>query len=184
LNSEGIFDLTTKEKELEQLQEIASTPDFWNDSQNAQQVTQQMSSLREDIVQYQKLNSQLEDLQVLVELAIEEDEESLSYEIGAGIKEITAQLDRVELKLMLDGDHDRRNAILYIHPGAGGIDAQDWAAMLMRMYLRWCEQRGYRTEIIELTPAEEAGIKSVTVLVTGLNAYGYLQSEIGIHRLV
>jgi peptide chain release factor 2 len=184
LNSEGIFDLTTKEKELEQLQEAASAPDFWNDSQNAQQVTQQMSSLREDIVQYQKLNSQLEDLQVLVELAIEEDEESLSHEIDAGIKEITAQLDRVELTLMLDGDHDQSSAILYIHPGAGGIDAQDWAAMLMRMYLRWCEQQDYRTEIIELTPAEEAGIKSVTILVTGLNAYGYLQSEIGIHRLV
>ncbi len=184
MNSGGIFDLANKEKELQQLQEESATPDFWNNSQQAQQVTQRIALLRGDIGRYQKLHSQLEELEVMVELCIEEADDSLNQEINTGLEEISTQIDQIELRMMLDGEHDRNNAILNIHPGAGGIDSQDWAAMLMRMYLRWCEQRNYRTETIELTPGDEAGIKSVTILVTGEYAFGYLQAEVGIHRLV
>ncbi len=184
LNLGGIFDLTNKEKELETLQEETAQPDFWNDSQNAQKITQRVSSLREDVEKYRKLHSQLEDLQLLLALAIDEDDQTVSEEIQADLKGITAEVEEIEFKLMLSGEHDPNNAILNIHPGAGGTESQDWAAMLMRMHLRWCEAHNYKTETIELLPGDEAGIKSATILVTGEYAYGYLRAEAGIHRLV
>ena len=184
LNLGGIFDLTDKEKELETLQEETGKPDFWNDPQNAQKITQRLSNLRNDVEQYRKLQNQLEDLQVLLELAIEEDDQTVSEEIQRDLKGIAAEVEGIEFKLMLSGEHDPSNAILSIHPGAGGTESQDWAAMLMRMHLRWCESRNYKTETIELLPGEEAGIKSATILVTGEYAYGHLRAEAGIHRLV
>jgi peptide chain release factor 2 len=184
LNSGGIFDLTSKEEELETLQEEASKPDFWNEPQDAQKVTQQISILREDVEQYRKLHTQLEDLQLLIELAVEEDDETIGEEIKADLRGVAQQIEEIEFKLMLGGEHDRSNAILSIHPGAGGTESQDWALMLMRMYLRWCERHNYKTETIELAHGEEAGIKSTTILVTGEYAYGYLRAEAGIHRLV
>jgi len=184
LNLEGIFDLTSKEEELDTLQEEAAQPDFWNEPKRAQQITQQISLLREDVGQYRKLHAQLEDLHILIELAVEEKDETVSEEINTDLKGIAEQIEQIEFKLMLSGEHDRSNAIFSIHPGAGGTESQDWAAMLMRMYLRWCEQHSYRTETIELTPGDEAGIKSATILVTGEYAYGYLRAEAGIHRLV
>ena len=110
-----------------------------------------------------------------------EDDESFNDEITTGLNEIATQIEGIEFKLMLDGKHDVNNAILYIRPGAGGTESQDWAAMLMRMYLRWCERSDYDTETLELTPGDEAGIKSATILVTGEYAYGYLRAEAGIH---
>lgn len=184
LNLGGIFDLTNKEEELETLQEETAQPDFWNDPPNAQKITQRVSNLRNDVEQYRKLYAQLEDLQVLLGLAIEEDDQTVSEEIQADLKRITAEVEGIEFKLMLSGEHDPNNAILSIHPGAGGTESQDWAAMLMRMHLRWCEAHNYKTETIELLPGEEAGIKSATILVTGEYAYGYLRAEAGIHRLV
>ncbi len=184
MNSGGIFDLTSKEEELETLQEEASKPDFWNEPQDAQKVTQQISILREDVEQYRKLHTQLEDLQLLIELAVEEDDETIGEEIKADLRGVAQQIEEIEFKLMLGGEHDRSNAILSIHPGAGGTESQDWALMLMRMYLRWCERHNYKTETIELAHGEEAGIKSTTILVTGEYAYGYLRAEAGIHRLV
>ncbi|MCZ6678449.1 MAG: peptide chain release factor 2 [Candidatus Poribacteria bacterium] len=178
------LDLTSKQEELEKLQEEASAPDFWNDSQHAQQVTQQIAFLREETGQYQKLHAQLEDLHLLIELAIEENDETVGEEISADLSTVSTQIEEIEFKLMFDGEHDYNNAILSIHPGAGGTESQDWVAMLLRMYLRWCEGRSYRTETIELTPGDEAGIKSAIVLVTGEYAYGYLRAEAGIHRLV
>ena len=149
-----------------------------------QNITQRLSNLRNDVEQYRKLHAQLEDLQVLLELAIEEDDQTVSEEIQRDLKGIAAEVEGIEFKLMLSGEHDPNNAILSIHPGAGGTESQDWAAMLMRMHLRWCEARNYKTETIELLPGEEAGIKSATILVTGEYAYGYLRAEAGIHRLV
>ena len=184
MNLGGIFDLTNKEQELETLQEETAKPDFWNDPPNAQKITQRISTLRNDVEQYGKLHAQLEDLQVLLGLAIEEDDQSVSEEIQADLKGITEAVEGIEFKLMLSGEHDPNNAILSIHPGAGGTESQDWAAMLMRMHLRWCEARNYKIETIELLPGEEAGIKSATILVTGEYAYGYLRAEAGIHRLV
>jgi peptide chain release factor 2 len=184
LISEGVFDIARKSDELEALQNEASKPDLWNNSQHAQQVTQRLANLREEIGQYGKLHSQLEDNQVLLELAIEEDDESVSEEIGRNLEDIGQQIEQMATVLMLDGEHDRSNAILTIHPGAGGTESQDWAYMLLRMYTRWCDRHGYRTESIELMPGEEAGIKSATVLVSGEYAYGYLSAEVGVHRLV
>jgi peptide chain release factor 2 len=183
-NSGGAFDLANKEKELETLQEVAAKPDFWNNTQRAQKTTQRISQLREEIGQYQKLYDQIEDLQVLVELAAEEKDETVAEEIRKDLGTVEKQIEQIEFKLMLGGEHDKSNAILTIHPGAGGTESQDWASMLMRMYLRWCEEHEYETEIIELTPGEEAGVKNVTILVTGEYAYGYLRAEAGIHRLV
>lgn len=182
--SEGVFDVASKSEELDALQSEASKPNFWDNSQHAQKVTQRLANLQEEIGQYGKLHSQLEDNQILLELAIEEKDESVSEEISRNLEGIREQIEQVETVIMLNGEHDMSNAILTIHPGAGGTESQDWAYMLLRMYTRWCERRGYQTETIELMPGEEAGIKSATVLVSGNFAYGYLSAEVGVHRLV
>ena len=140
--------------------------------------------LRDEIGEYEELKGNVEDIQTLVELATEENDSSLQTEIVDGLENVVSALEQLELRLMLNGEFDENSAILNIHPGAGGVDAQDWAGMLMRMYLRWCDSRGYETQIVDITVGDEAGIKGTTILVTGPLAYGYLQSETGVHRLV
>ena len=152
LNSGGIFDLTDKQKELAGLEKEIAAPDFWQNPQQVQKVNQRIAAIKNEVEDYGSLQADIEDLQVLVELAIEEDETGLQTEIENGLETIKTRFDKIELRLMLNGEFDANNAILSIHPGAGGVDAQDWAGMLMRMYLRWCDQREYTTEIIDLTP--------------------------------
>lgn len=183
-NSEVIFDLAEKRKELTELEEATIAPDFWSNTQRVQKVNQRIATLRDEVGAYEDLALKIEDIQILLELATEENDESLQKEIADGLSTVTQHLEQMELRLMLTGEFDANNAILSIHSGAGGIDAQDWAGMLMRMYLRWCDQRGYQTEIVDLTSGDEAGIKGATILVTGASAYGYLQAEAGVHRLV
>ena len=183
-NSEVIFDLAEKRKELTELEEATIAPDFWSNTQRVQKVNQRIATLRDEVGAYEDLALKIEDIQTLLELATEENDESLQKEIADGLNTVTQHLEQMELRLMLTGEFDANNAILSIHSGAGGIDAQDWAGMLMRMYLRWCDQRGYQTEIVDLTSGDEAGIKGATILVTGASAYGYLQAEAGVHRLV
>ena len=183
-NSEVIFDLAEKRKELTELEEATIAPDFWSNTQRVQKVNQRIAILRDEVGAYEDLALKIEDIQTLLELATEEEDESLQNEIVDGLNTVTQDLEQMELHLMLTGEFDENNAILSIHSGAGGIDAQDWAGMLMRMYLRWCDQRGYQTEIVDLTSGDEAGIKGTTILVTGASAYGYLQAEAGVHRLV
>ena len=183
-NSEVIFDLAEKRKELTELEEATIAPDFWSNTQRVQKVNQRIATLRDEVGAYEDLALKIEDIQTLLELATEENDESLQKEIADGVDTVTQHLEQMELRLMLTGEFDANNAILSIHSGAGGIDAQDWAGMLMRMYLRWCDQRGYQTEIVDLTSGDEAGIKGATILVTGASAYGYLQAEAGVHRLV
>ena len=183
-NSEVIFDLAEKRKELTELEETTIAPDFWSNTQRVQKVNQRIATLRDEVAAYEDLALKIEDIQTLLELATEENDESLQKEIADGVDTVTQHLEQMELRLMLTGEFDANNAILSIHSGAGGIDAQDWAGMLMRMYLRWCDQRGYQTEIVDLTSGDEAGIKGATILVTGASAYGYLQAEAGVHRLV
>ena len=183
-NSEVIFDLAEKRKELTELEEATIAPDFWSNTQRVQKVNQRIATLRDEVAAYEDLALKIEDIQTLLELATEENDESLQKEIADGVDTVTQHLEQMELRLMLTGEFDANNAILSIHSGAGGIDAQDWAGMLMRMYLRWCDQRGYQTEIVDLTSGDEAGIKGATILVTGASAYGYLQAEAGVHRLV
>lgn len=184
MNLGGIFDLPSKQKELEELEKEAMASDFWNNSQRVQTVNQRISTLKDEMGEFEKLQNTVEDLNVLLELAIEENETSLESEIQNGLSVLNPQFDTIELRLMLDGEFDENNAILNIHPGAGGVDAQDWAGMLMRMYLRWCDQRSYTTEIVDLTAGDEAGIKGATILVKGTYVYGYLKAESGVHRLV
>ena len=159
-------------------------PDFWSNTQRVQKVNQRIAVLRDEVKAYENLHLKIEDIQTLLELATEENDASLQNEISEDLDTAAEHLEQMELRLMLKGEFDENNAILSIHSGAGGIDAQDWAGMLMRMYLRWCDQRGYKTEIVDLTSGDEAGIKGATILVTGASAYGYLQAEAGVHRLV
>ncbi|HIE27610.1 TPA: peptide chain release factor 2 [Candidatus Poribacteria bacterium] len=180
----AIFDIPNKEKEIKSLQEEAAKADFWSDAQKAQKTSQRISLLQKDIQTWNQLHSQIKDIEVIVEMAIEEGDESLNDEIKSELQTIIKQVEALEFELMLDGEHDQNNAILSIHSGAGGIDAADWANMLLRMYLRWCEQHDYKVNLLELTPNDEAGITSATMLISGPYAYGYLRAEDGIHRLV
>ncbi len=173
-----------KRKELTELEEATIAPDFWRNTQRVQETNQRISTLRDEVTTYEELYLKIEDIQTLVELADEENDNSLQAEIVDGLDNVASRLEQMELRLMLRGEFDENNAILSIHSGAGGVDAQDWAGMLMRMYLRWCDGRNYQTEIVDITAGDEAGIKNTTILVTGNLAYGYLQAETGVHRLV
>ena len=158
--------------------------DFWNNPQQAQGISQKLAHNKEDVNLFNKLRSQSEDIETLFELAESENDESLSEEIRNELTSLEKELDQIEFKLMLNGPNDRNGAIVEIHPGAGGTESQDWADMLLRMDLRWCEKKNFRTQIVDLLQGDEAGIKSATVIVTGEYAYGYLRAEAGVHRLV
>jgi peptide chain release factor 2 len=162
-----------------------ASPTFWDDNRRAQELIRERAELARIITRVTELDRQASDLGVLLELAQEAgDDGSLDAEIGEGAARLRRELDEFELKIMLSGSHDAKAAIVSIHPGAGGTESQDWAQMLMRMYLRWCERAGLKAEVVDLLPGEEAGIKSATIEVTGEYAYGYLKGEAGVHRLI
>lgn len=145
---------------------------------------QKITALKSRVELYLDMKRYFDDLKALWELGLEEGDESLEAEIDRGLADMAGRLDRLELDLMLSGPYDRGNAIISLHAGAGGTEAQDWVQMLLRMYTRWAEEKGYRVETIDLLPGDEAGVKSVTLSVNGENAYGYLRAEKGVHRLV
>ncbi len=145
---------------------------------------QQLNALREEVTTWENIAAQLDDLLGLAQLLEEEPDEEMQAEVAQSLTKVEQEVERLQFALMLSGEHDARDAILSIHAGSGGVDAQDWASMLLRMYLRWAESHGFRTEIYEYMEGEEAGIKSVTVGISGRYAYGYLRSEIGTHRLI
>jgi len=157
---------------------------FWDDPDAAQKIMQHLSSEKEPIETCRDLEQRYEDLFTLWEMGMEEQDESLTSEVKEEIKLLESLLERQELEIMLSGEYDGSNASITLHPGAGGTESQDWAAMLLRMYTRWAETKGYKVEMLDLLPGDEAGIKSATLLVTGRNAYGYLKAEKGVHRLV
>jgi peptide chain release factor 2 len=159
-------------------------PAFWEDNRRAQEIIRERTELSRVVARLKELTSKSDDLTVLLELAEEANDGSLDAEIAAGIASLTKDLDEFELKIMLSGPHDTKAAIVSIHPGAGGTESQDWAQMLLRMYLRWCERAGLKAEVVDLLPGDEAGIKSATVEVSGEYAFGYLRGETGVHRLV
>ena len=161
-----------------------ASPAFWDDNRRAQELIRERSELARVVARVTELGGQASDLAVLLVLAAEADDDSVDAEIREGIAKLQRELDEFELKVMLSGPHDAKAAILSIHPGAGGTESQDWAQMLMRMYLRWCERAGFKAEVVDLLPGEEAGIKSATIEVTGDYAYGYLKGEAGVHRLI
>ncbi|MHB8778959.1 MAG: peptide chain release factor 2 [Anaerolineales bacterium] len=174
------LDLTGKELQLSQLEKDIEHPEFWNDSTSAQKVMKTISSLREEAVSWNSLKQQLHDLTELARL----DDESLRTDLEVELKRLETDLEKRSFTAMLSGPYDHDDAILAIHAGAGGTDSQDWAEMLQRMYLRWIEDHGFTAEILDTTPGEEAGIKSVTIAVGGHYVFGYLRSEKGVHRLV
>ena len=180
----GIFDIPGKEARLAALDTEMGAPAFWDDNRRAQELIRERTDLSRLVTRTQELAIKAQDLEVLLELAVEADDGSLDDEITEGVGTLRRELDEFDLKVMLSGSHDAKPAILSIHPGAGGTESQDWAQMLMRMYLRWCERAGLKAEVVDLLPGEEAGIKSVTIEVTGDFAYGYLRGETGVHRLI
>lgn len=161
-----------------------SKPDFWENNERARQIVQKASNRKRWVTHWQGLERQLEDLSMLVKLAEEEEDIQALGELEEEIEELCKGIEDLGLKAMLGGEDDEKDAILTIHPGAGGTESQDWAQMLMRMYLRWMEKRGYKGQILDLQPGDEAGIKSVTIEAAGDYAYGYLKAENGVHRLV
>lgn len=159
-------------------------PDFWSDNRKAQSLMQQLNSLREEVTTWESIATQLNDLHDLAQLLEKEPDEEMQAEVTEALPSIEEQIEKLQFALMLSGEHDERDAIVSIHAGSGGVDAQDWAEMLLRMYLRWAERHRFKTEIFDYSEGEEAGIKSVTVEITGRYAYGYLRSEAGTHRLI
>jgi peptide chain release factor 2 len=180
----GIFDIAGKEKRLAALEAEMALPAFWDDNRRAQDLIRERSDLSRYITSVSALTRQASDLTVLVELGEEADDGSRDDEIGEGVRKLARDLEEYEFKVMLSGPHDNKACVVSIHPGAGGTESQDWAQMLMRMYLRWCEAAGLKAEVVDLLPGEEAGIKSATIEVTGEYAYGFLRGEAGVHRLV
>lgn len=183
-NYGGFFDVPGKKERVAELEAEIAKPDFWNRGEQAQELLKERTGLQKIVEECESAAQQLEDIQILVELGEEgEDQESLD-EVNGMLPELIKQIDRMEFARMLSGEHDANNATVSINAGAGGTEAQDWAGMVLRMYLRYCERKGFKTEFTEYLPADEAGIKSVTFSVEGPYAYGYLRSESGIHRLV
>jgi peptide chain release factor 2 len=161
-----------------------TAPDFWDNQNAAQAVINETNALKEMVDQFHELNESYENLQLTYELVKEEEDADLQEELVSEITDLVSKLNDFELQLLLSEQHDKNNAILELHPGAGGTESQDWGSMLLRMYTRWAEKKGFKVETLDYLPGDEAGIKSVTLLIKGHNAYGYLKAEKGVHRLV
>lgn len=171
-------------EEISQLDERAAMPGFWDDMERSQKILQRSSMLKNKIANYKKLCSSLEDALALVELADEAEDLSLLPEAQQEYQKIQTELEAIRLTTLLKGEYDAKNAILTFHAGAGGTEAQDWASMLYRMYCRWAERHGFQVKTLDYLDGEEAGLKSASILIEGVNAYGFLKSEAGVHRLV
>lgn len=180
----GLFDLPEKEKRIAELDEKMLDPSFWTDQEQAQSVIAEVNGLKYKVNKCNELESRFEDLQIMYELAEEEQDTDMIQEGVQGIEALKEDMNQFELELLLKEQYDQNNALLELHPGAGGTESQDWAEMLLRMYTRWAEDQGFSVETLDYLPGEEAGVKSVTLLIKGHNAYGYLKTEKGVHRLV
>lgn len=180
----GIFDLARMTAELKELEEHIGRPDFWKDTKAAAKVTRRKATLEREVTRWHDIERRREDLGALVELAEESGDAGMEQELAGELSGFEHAVEELRIELLLSGERDHSNAIFAIHPGAGGTDSQDWAQMLLRMYVRWAEQKGFKVETLDLLPGDEAGIKSATLSVTGPHAYGYLKAEAGVHRLV
>ncbi|MDY5910947.1 MAG: peptide chain release factor 2 [Inconstantimicrobium porci] len=183
LNEIGIhFDIEVLEKRISELEFKMQEPDFWNDSDKATEVTQETKRLKDKLGRYNSLIQRIDDVKVLAEIG--EDDEETEKEVIEEVNSILNEIEEFRIETMLCGEYDTNNAILTLHTGVGGADANDWTEMLLRMYMRYCEKKGYSVEVIDSLPGDEAGIKSATISIKGEYAYGYLKAEKGIHRLV
>lgn len=178
------LDLDNKTNRIEELDRLMETPDFWLDAEKAQRLSKESKSQKDDVETYHHLYSQYEDIMTLIEMGNEEDDAELATEAREEFEQFVDTLDGIRIKTLLSEEYDGNNAILKLNAGAGGTESCDWASMLYRMYTRWAEKKGYDIEVLDYLDGDEAGIKSVTFQVNGPNAYGYLKSEKGVHRLV
>ncbi|WP_139209401.1 peptide chain release factor 2 [Paenibacillus sp. OK003] len=183
-NLRGSLDLDLKQEMIENFEVKMSAPDFWDDNDKAQALIAELNAVKGSVDQYTKLQQDYDDAVMMAELADEEGDDDLAVEIGNSVTAIVSKVEAFELQLLLNQPYDKMNAILELHPGAGGTESQDWGQMLMRMYTRWAEKRGFKVEVLDYLAGDEAGIKSVTLSIKGHNAYGYLKAEKGVHRLV
>ncbi|MGH3114205.1 MAG: peptide chain release factor 2 [Gaiellaceae bacterium] len=179
-----MFDVDRKRVRAAELREQSTGPGLWDDQDRAKALLGELARLDDDLALYDGLVRKTDDLGVLNELAVAEDDAASEAEVASGIVEIQAQLDALEVRTLLGGEYDERDAILTIHPGAGGTESQDWAEILLRMYLRWAEREGFEASVLEAQAGDEAGIKSATITVKGRFAYGLANAERGVHRLV
>ncbi|WP_444684881.1 peptide chain release factor 2 [Alkalicoccus luteus] len=180
----GSLDLDEKETRVAELEERMADPSFWDNQDEAQKVIAENNALKAMTETYRNLEEKLDNMDVSYELVKEENDEELKAELVEDVKAVERDLQKFELQLLLSEPHDANNAILELHPGAGGTESQDWASMLLRMYTRWAEAQGFQVETLDYLPGDEAGVKSVTLLIKGHNAFGYLKAEKGVHRLV
>ena len=178
------LNIAQKEDQIFTLDVKMSDPTFWDDPEQAKAISQEATQLKNAVDGYKQLVSDIEDAKLMLEMAIDEEEPDMESEIAGLLKGIEAAVEKQEILLLLSGEYDANNAILTFHAGAGGTEAQDWCSMLIRMYLRWAEKAGFAVELMDEQPGDEAGIKSATFLIKGENAFGYLRSEKGVHRLV
>ena len=178
------LDLDKGAEEIAKLEEASAAPDFWDDPSSSQKVLQKIKQLKDKAENYAKLLGQFEDTLTMIEMAEEMEDESLFPEVQEGYQAFTEELERQTLTTLLTGEYDKSNVIMSFHAGAGGTEAQDWTSMLVRMYTQWADSKGYKWKMLDYLDGEEAGIKSAELLIEGENAFGYLKSEMGVHRLV
>ena len=180
----GSLAIPEKNQRIEELQREMEAPDFWDNSDRAQKLTKELKDLQDTVQLVTELGSRFDDLNELIEMANEENDESLVPDVISEFEDFSQTLDNLRLQTLLSDEYDKDNAILRLNAGAGGTESCDWASMLYRMYTRWAEKKGFSVEVLDFLDGDEAGIKSVTFQINGLNAYGYLKSEKGVHRLV
>jgi peptide chain release factor 2 len=180
----GIFDFARMTADLQELEAKMGQPNFWGDARGAAAVSRKKATIEREIETWRDIEAKLGDLNALLELATESGDTGLEQELAADLSRLEPRLAALRVEMLLSGELDPNNAILEIHPGAGGTESQDWAQMLLRMYVRWAETKKFKVETLDLLPGDEAGIKSVTLSITGSYAYGYLKAEAGVHRLV
>lgn len=178
------LDLVNKKRKIEELEGIMESPGFWENAEKAQAASRELNTLKAIVGDYEKLAGQYEDIGTLIEMGYEENDPEMIPEISAELDEFLEKLEAMHLETLLSGEYDRENAILTLHAGAGGTESCDWCGMLYRMYQKWAQKKGFGIEVLDFLDGDEAGVKSVTFQVNGLNAYGYLKSEHGVHRLV
>ncbi|MDD6481429.1 MAG: peptide chain release factor 2 [Lachnospiraceae bacterium] len=178
------FDLAGKEQRIQELEREMEAPDFWEDPEKSQEKMKELKSLKDDVTTFAKLDEQYEDIETMIEMGYEENDPELVPEIAQMLADFEESYEGIRMKTLLSGEYDGKNAILSLHAGAGGTESCDWASMLFRMYSRWADKKGFSLEVLDSLDGEEAGIKSITFQVNGENAYGYLKSEKGVHRLV
>ena len=184
MNYGGLFDPDNKSKRIKELENITLEPNFWNDKKKSENIINELNNLKNNLNNVKDIKTKINNNIEMINLLKEEENEEIKEELINEIEIISEKLSNLEVELLLNGEFDKNDAILEIHPGAGGTESQDWAEMLERMYLRYCEKHGFKVDIIDYQDGEEAGLKSVSIIIKGLNAFGYLKCEKGVHRLI